>query len=98
MSKLERDENREERIDMEAVVDAYGEEERAIGWYYYLAENMNFPFQAQWIRDFQEINYSIKIKSPHFNNNDNHYEGVRGGCRRQPPLTPSSIHEKLYNL
>ncbi|MEH2455120.1 hypothetical protein [Nostoc sp.] len=48
--------------------------------------------------DFQEINYSIKIKSPPLNNNDNHYEEVRGGCRRQPPLTSSSIHEKLCNL
>jgi endonuclease I len=45
MSKVERDENREERIDMEVVVDAYDEEERAMGWYYYLAENINFPFK-----------------------------------------------------
>jgi endonuclease I len=37
MTKIERDENREERIDMEVVVDAYDEEERAMGWYYYLA-------------------------------------------------------------
>jgi hypothetical protein len=49
MSQIKRDEEREERIDMEIVVDAYDEEERAIGWYYYLAENMNFPFQAKWI-------------------------------------------------
>ncbi|MBW4565900.1 MAG: calcium-binding protein [Mojavia pulchra JT2-VF2] len=49
MSKVEQDEEREERIALEAVVDAYGEEERAIGWYYYLAENMDFPFQAKWI-------------------------------------------------
>ena len=49
MSKVEQDEEWEERIALEAVVDAYGEEERAIGWYYYLAENMDFPFQAKWI-------------------------------------------------
>jgi Calcium binding len=49
MSKIQRDENREERIIMEVVVDAYDEEERAMGWYYYLAENMNFPFKAKWI-------------------------------------------------
>ncbi|MBD2526451.1 calcium-binding protein [Nostoc sp. FACHB-133] len=66
MSKLERDENREERIDMEAIVDAYGEEERAIGWYYYLAENMNFPFQAQWIsRKRPEVrNVEVREMSP----------------------------------
>src|SRR3712207_9306556 len=29
---------------MEAVVDAYNEEERAIGWYYYLEGKLNFPF------------------------------------------------------
>ena len=49
-------------------------------------------------RDFQGINYSTKIKSQNLNNNDNHYEGGRGGCRRQPPLPPSSIHEKLCTL
>ncbi len=35
MSRPEKDKIREERIDNEAVVDAYGEEERAIGWYCY---------------------------------------------------------------
>jgi hypothetical protein len=33
MSKVERDGAREERIRMEAVVDAYGTEEQAMGWY-----------------------------------------------------------------
>jgi hypothetical protein len=32
---------------MEAVVDAYNEEERAIGWYYYLDGKLNFPFLAR---------------------------------------------------
>jgi hypothetical protein len=36
MSDVELDEAREERITMEAVVDAYGEDEQAMGWYYYL--------------------------------------------------------------
>ena len=31
----------------EVVVDAYGEEERAMGWYYYAADNITFPFKAQ---------------------------------------------------
>jgi len=35
---------REERILMEVVVDAYGTEERAMGWYYYLADKILFPF------------------------------------------------------
>jgi hypothetical protein len=36
MSK--KDEIREERIDMEVVVDAYDSGERAMGWYYYLED------------------------------------------------------------
>lgn len=37
---------REDRILFEIVVDAYGESERAMGWYYYLAEQIEFPFKA----------------------------------------------------
>jgi len=32
---------------MEIVVDAYDEQERALGWYYYLEEKLNFPFLAR---------------------------------------------------
>jgi len=35
---------REHRIEMEAVVDAYGEMERAVGWYYYLEGKIKPPF------------------------------------------------------
>lgn len=49
MSEVERDEAREHRIDNEAVVDAYGEVERAMGWYYYLEEKLTFPFSARCI-------------------------------------------------
>lgn len=42
-----RDESREQRIDMEAVVDAYGSGERAMGWYYYLDDRMKVPFKAR---------------------------------------------------
>ena len=37
---------REERITMEIIVDAYGPEEQAMGWYYYLDEMLQFPFTA----------------------------------------------------
>ena len=40
------DRKREERIEMEVVVDAYGEDERAMGWYYYLEDRLRFPFTA----------------------------------------------------
>lgn len=32
---------------MEIVVDAYNEEERAMGWYCYLEEQLRFPFEAR---------------------------------------------------
>jgi Calcium binding len=36
MAKAKRDPVREERIHDEIMVDAYGPEEQAMGWYYYL--------------------------------------------------------------
>lgn len=50
MFDVELDDIREERIDMEIVVDAYDEQERAMGWYCYLQDNIEFPFKAQWAR------------------------------------------------
>jgi hypothetical protein len=49
MAKRKKESLREERIDNEVVVDAYGPEERAMGWYYYLEDKIRFPFQAQCI-------------------------------------------------
>ncbi len=49
MAKPKKDPSREERIDNEVVVDAYGPDERAMGWYYYLEGKIRFPFQAQCI-------------------------------------------------
>ncbi|MEM8641008.1 MAG: calcium-binding protein [Cyanobacteria bacterium P01_G01_bin.54] len=43
---MKEDATREERITMEAIVDAYGPEEQAMGWYYYLEGKMAFPFKA----------------------------------------------------
>lgn len=49
MSQVEPDDAREERIAMEAIVDCYDEYEQAMGWYYYLEDKINFPFQAKWV-------------------------------------------------
>ena len=49
MSKPRKDRIREERIHDEAVVDAYGPEEQAMGWYYYLENKLRFPFQSRCI-------------------------------------------------
>ena len=49
MTKSKKDPIREERIHNEVVVDAYGAEEQAIGWYYYLEDKIRFPFQAKCV-------------------------------------------------
>jgi hypothetical protein len=49
MAKPKRDPAREERIHEEIIVDAYGPEEQAMGWYYYLEDKIHFPFQAKCI-------------------------------------------------
>jgi Calcium binding len=47
-SKPIRDEEREDRI-IEIIVDANGPEEQAMGWYYYLQDQLQFPFKATCI-------------------------------------------------
>ena len=49
MAHQARDEAREERITMEIIVDAYSPEEQAMGWYYYLEENLHVPFSARCV-------------------------------------------------
>ena len=49
MTRPDKDEEREERINNEAIVDAYGPEEHAIGWYYYLDDKLHCPFSAQCV-------------------------------------------------
>src|SRR5678815_325890 len=47
MARVKENKTRERRIEMEVVVDAYNESERAMGWYYYLEERLKFPFKAR---------------------------------------------------
>ena len=49
MAKIEKDEERETRLHNEIIVDAYGEEEQAMGWYCYLDERLHTPFRARCI-------------------------------------------------
>jgi hypothetical protein len=48
-AKPKHDPEREQRITMEIVVDAYDAQKRALGWYYYLKEPLQFPFTATCI-------------------------------------------------
>lgn len=49
MGKVKTDPERGHRITMEIVVDAYGEQERAMSWYYYLEDRSVFPFTARCV-------------------------------------------------
>ncbi len=48
-AKPKPDPKREQRIAMKIIVDAYDAQERAMGWYYYLQEQLQFPFIATCI-------------------------------------------------
>jgi len=56
MKKPHKDPVRENRIHEEAIVDAYGPEEKAMSWYCYLEGKLSFPFHAKCT--------SSKITSP----------------------------------
>ncbi len=49
MAKAKQDKRREQRIEQEIVVDAYGAEEQAMGWYCYLEEKLSFPLRGKCI-------------------------------------------------
>lgn len=51
MENVAKDEAREDRIMMEAIVDAYGPEEQAMGWFYYLDDKIQFPFEAECVAE-----------------------------------------------
>ncbi|MCB1098463.1 MAG: calcium-binding protein [Verrucomicrobiae bacterium] len=61
MPKQPKDEEIEDRIHNEAIVDAHGEEERAIGWYYYLDDKLSAAFPAKCIK--RERTSPLKVGS-----------------------------------
>jgi hypothetical protein len=50
MPSVELDEIRERRIKEEIIADAEDKEDRAMGWYDYLDDTLNFPFLAKWTK------------------------------------------------
>ena len=49
MAKSKRDPVREQRIHEEIIVDAYGPEEQAMGWHYYLEDKIPFPLKTNCV-------------------------------------------------
>jgi len=64
MTSMEKDEAREDRISMEVIADAYNTEEQAMGWYYYLDDKIQFPFDAKCVveRRISPLNVGDQIK------------------------------------
>ena len=54
MTRVKKDEEREERIKMRIIVDTYSPEEQAWGWYAYLDDTMDFPFEARCVTEQEE--------------------------------------------
>lgn len=50
MERIPEDPDREYRIHDEAIVDTYGEVERAAGWYYFMDDKLHCPFKAKCIK------------------------------------------------
>ena len=50
----ERDEKRDERIEMGIIIDAYTQDEQAMRWHIYLDETIDVPFEARCIEE-QEV-------------------------------------------
>lgn len=53
MGKKKSDISRRNRIEYEVIVDCYDEYEMAMGWFYYLNDNLKFPFKASIVGDIK---------------------------------------------
>ena len=79
------DQPREDRILFEIVVDAYNETERAISWYYYLQDKLQFPFSGTC--------RSIRTTSPLKTGQSFVTIGLIGRARRNlDALSPVIVH------
>ncbi|MEM7126384.1 MAG: calcium-binding protein [Chloroflexota bacterium] len=65
MEQIKRNEEIEDRIAFDVVVDAKDADEVAMGWYYYVGENAQFPFRAQCIEEKSgsplKLNESVNV-------------------------------------
>lgn len=65
-----------EIIENEIIVDAYGDEEVNTGWATYMENNLNFPFEAEYlVRKASGKNEWKKVKIIGNDSNDSNYEG-----------------------
>ena len=50
MNNIDENKEKEERIENEVIIDAYGSYEKVTGWYCYLNDKITFPFSAVCIK------------------------------------------------
>jgi hypothetical protein len=62
MPSVEPNETREHRIKTEIIIDAEDKEDRALGWYDYLDDSLNFPFLAKWTKKSRKSSSPPQIK------------------------------------
>ncbi len=64
MTKSKKDPIREERIHNEVVVDAYGPEEQAMGWYYHLEDKIRSSSRQSvlWPRWWRRFSKEKRLK------------------------------------
>ena len=87
--KPKRDEVRKERISMEIVVDAHGEEERSMGWYCYLENTLSFPFLTRCINERAISPLRVGGLSPRSSVSDDRYRHSA-----EAPQFPLSSNQK----
>lgn len=51
MAQRPDDDDFDQRLSLEIIPDAYGPEEQALSWYYYLEEHLHCPFQAKCVAE-----------------------------------------------
>ena len=69
MKRPAKDKRREERIQMEIIVDAYGPGEQLTGWLCYLEEHLHVPFAARCIAGHAtsplQVGESVEVRGWH---------------------------------
>ncbi|MCA0454303.1 MAG: calcium-binding protein [Chloroflexi bacterium] len=97
---IEHNEERERRIQDEAIVDAYGSEEQALGWYYDLEERIIFPFKARCLYSHKTSLLGVLGDSYSPLPLADDWRLIAGDYqqKRRPPTEPPSLETCNYSI
>jgi hypothetical protein len=95
------DPEREARIDNEIVLDCFNETERAMGWYYYLQQQLSFPFKATCVANtatsplrVNEEVHAVSMAEEQACMQEIHVRVQRGGGEVDVPLRQLRCHSR----